>query len=324
MNKISILLVPFIFAVSGFTVFYLKLFQRQRFKTISLMSLVPHFILDDTCQPKAAEFDKENLTHDLSMCICSLINTSDYDARQKLIIKLHQASSFRCNFGVIRDSKCLETLLSLLDPTADTLPESQQNLNVLQVVINLACDHQSFPIIKDYLDNVLSIADKVEYSGQACAALQVLGNIALTPDGCELLRDKCGYLCNLLRTRDPYVLRNVLVVLVNLSCDSNCCKKLLSENREEFMLALEYSLSSNAPTPISLKMADLLKSLYWRIIQEREASPKSPNFPLYPQSIGYYLKDNYALISSWILPLMSSSEDWSEVGIHLQKLASSL
>lgn len=90
------------------------------------------------------------------------------------------------------------------------------------------------------------------------------------------------------------------------------------------MLALEYSLSSNAPTPISLKMADLLKSLYWRIIQEREASPKSPNFPLYPQSIGYYLKDNYALISSWILPLMSSSEDWSEVGIHLQKLASSL
>lgn len=230
MSRTFIFVASSVFAASAFTLFcFSRLFQRPHVKKVSFKPSVPRFTSGDTSLPKVIEFDKENLTLDFCTSICTLINISDYDTRQKLVISLHEASSFRRNFDVIRDSKCLKLLLSLLDSTSGTLTGRQQNLNILHVVMNLACDQQNFPIIKDHLDDILTIANAVEYSDQACVALQVLGNIALTPDGCKLLRNKCGYLCNMLKMRDPYVLRNLLIVFVNLSCDIDCCDEILTQ-----------------------------------------------------------------------------------------------
>ncbi|CAH8292649.1 unnamed protein product [Schistosoma turkestanicum] len=325
MIRISILLASSVFAVSAITLFcFSKLFQRPRIKKVSLVSSVPRSALTDTLLPKTVEFDKENLTFDFCACICRLINISDYDTNQKLITSLHEASSFRQNFDVIRDSKCLESILSLLDSTSGTLPGRQQNLNILQVVTNLACDQKSFPVIKDYLDDILLIADTMEYSDQTCSALQVLGNIALTPDGCELLRSKCGYLCKMLGIRDPYVLRNLLVVFVNLSCDTDCCDELLTQDAEEFISTVEYSLSPYAPKSVSTKMADLLYNLYYRLMKGQRASHKSSNFPFSSRSIASSLKDNYFCIKSWIIVLAYSLENSSEFKPHLQKVVSFL
>ncbi|CAH8554574.1 unnamed protein product [Schistosoma intercalatum] len=325
MNRTSIFVASSVFVASAFTLFcFSRLFQRPHVKKVSFKPSVPRFTLGDTSLPKVIEFDKGNLTLDFCTSICTLINISDYDTRQKLIISLHQASSFRRNFDVIRDSKCLELLLSLLDSTSGTLSGRQQNLNILHVVMNLACDQQNFPIIKDYLDDILLIANAVEYSDQACVALQVFGNIALTPDGCKLLRNKCGYLCNMLKMRDPYVLRNLLVVFVNLSCDIDCCGEILTQDHEEFMKTLEYSLSSSAPISVSLKMIVLLNNLYSRMIQKQETSRKSSDSSPSSKSIANSLKNNCTLVKSWIMFLISSSKDLGELEFHLQKLASSL
>ncbi|CAH8567267.1 unnamed protein product [Schistosoma curassoni] len=325
MNRTSIFVASSVFVASAFTLFcFSRLFQRPHVKKVSFKPSVPRFTLGDTSLPKVIEFDKGNLTLDFCTSICTLINISDYDTRQKLIISLHQASSFRRNFDVIRDSKCLELLLSLLDSTSGTLSGRQQNLNILHVVMNLVCDQQNFPIIKDYLDDILLIANTVEYSDQACVALQVLGNIALTPDGCKLLRNKCGYLCNMLKMGDPYVLRNLLVVFVNLSCDIDCCGEILTQDHEEFMKTLEYSLSSSAPISVSLKMIVLLNNLYSWMIQKQETSRNSSDSSPSSKSIANSLKNNCTLVKSWIMFLISSSKDPGELEFHLQKLASSL
>ncbi|CAH8858097.1 unnamed protein product [Trichobilharzia szidati] len=326
MNKSSILLVSSVFAVSACTLFYLSKLLRKPHVKKDLQKTAPHSTIGDTYLKKVNEFDKENLSLEFANCICSLVKVSDYDTRQQLIMYLHQASSFCQNFfqSVIRDSKCLETLLSLLDSSTSMAPACRQNLSILQVTTNLACDQRSLPVIMDYLDDIFSIADTKEYSDQACAALQVLANIALTPAGCNLLINDCGRLCKMLGMRDPYLLRNLLAVLVNLSCDVNGCDKLLAQNGEDFVRTLEYSLSSDVPLLISMKMTTFLNNLYSRIMKDQDKYWNKSESAIITKTIAISLKENHNLIQSWILCLLPLSEDSNEFNAHLQKLLSIL
>nr|CAH8852606.1 unnamed protein product [Trichobilharzia regenti] len=324
MNKSSVLLVSSVFAVSACTLFYLSKLLRKPHVKKDIQKTAPHSTIGDTYLKTVNEFDKENLSIEFANCICSMVKVSDYDTRQQLIMYLHQASSFCHNFSVIRDSKCLETLLSLLDSSTSMAPACRQNLSILQVTTNLACDQRSLPIIMDYLDDIFSIADTREYSDQACAALQVLANIALTPTGCNLLINDCGRLYKMLGVREPYLLRNLLAVLVNLSCDVNCCDKLLSQNGEDFVRILEYSLSLDVPLLISMKMTTFLNNLYSRIMKDQERYWNESESAVITKTVAISLKENRDLIQSWAQCLLPFSEDSNEFNAHLQKLLSFL
>ncbi|GAA52627.1 hypothetical protein CLF_108474 [Clonorchis sinensis] len=93
------------------------------------------------------------------------------------------------------------------------------------------------------MEMIFTLANAQEYSDESCAALQLLCNLALTPAGCLLLRNRICFFYRILETRDPYLLRQVLAVLVNLSCDLDSSQALLNSEVLRFFL-IDFSLGS--------------------------------------------------------------------------------
>ncbi|KAF6768959.1 hypothetical protein AHF37_12844, partial [Paragonimus kellicotti] len=191
------------------------------------------------------DFEKEKLTSDVAKSLNMLLASDDSEIRRVVLIMLQQASSFSSNYVVIRDSDCLYSMLALLDANDSSPVVKRQNLCILQTATNLVCDIPNLRVVERFLDTIFSIANTTEYSDQACAALQLLCNAALTPTGCRMLNAYIPSLYNMLQTKDPYMLRQVFSMLVNLSCDPESCGLLLrSEIPVHLKETLAYCLSS--------------------------------------------------------------------------------
>ncbi|VDP23570.1 unnamed protein product [Echinostoma caproni] len=122
------------------------------------------------------------------------------------------------------------------------------------------------------------MGNTTDYSDQACAALQLLCNVALTPKGCHLLDGKSKELLGMLATRDPYMLRQVLSVLLNLSCDSNSSTLLLhAEAPDGLMDTVVFALSPSVQPLVSVQAVTLLKNLY-NAMRVRGTSKQSQQF----------------------------------------------
>lgn len=77
------------------------------------------------------------------------------------------------------------------------------------------------------METIFKIGSTTDYSDQACAALQLLCNVALTAKGCRLLDCKSQRLLEMLATHDAYMLRQILSILINLSCDATSLELIL-------------------------------------------------------------------------------------------------
>ncbi|THD20155.1 hypothetical protein D915_009003 [Fasciola hepatica] len=216
-------------------------------------------------------FQKDNLEPKVAEAIETLLSCSDVTVRHGFLFMLHQASSFTRNYSVIRSSGCLEKMLSLLDTESVEPKIKRQNLIILQTVTNLACDESAL----DTLQTIFRIGSTTDYSDQACAALQLLCNIALTPRGCRLLDGKAQKLLELLATRDPYMLRQILSVLINLSCDTISLELLLQTVvPDDLMETFVFALSPSVQPLISVQAVTLMKNLY-NSVRDRDSSHRA-------------------------------------------------
>ncbi|TGZ60768.1 hypothetical protein CRM22_008365 [Opisthorchis felineus] len=212
------------------------------------------------------DFSRENLTLDSAKYLSFLINSSDHSARPGFLLFVQQASAFSSNFSAIRESGCLKTLLEYLSQDRHINANRRETLCILQTVANLACDQDNFPVIKDHMEMIFNIANAQEYSDESCAALQLLCNLALTPTGCLLLRNRICFFYRILETRDPYMLRQVLAVLVNLSCDIDSSQALLnSEVPSRLLHSLNFPLSPAVHPLLTLQTVTFLKNLYTKV-----------------------------------------------------------
>lgn len=266
-------------------------------------------------------FNQEKLTVELASCIHTFLLSSDFDLRQKLLALLHQASSFHGNFRVMRESRCLDTVFELLDSTTSSPSVQRQNLIILQIATNVACDQQCLRIIEKYLDEIVAIADTRTYSDDACVALQALGNVALTHAGCISLKRYFNRICMMLDTRDPYLLRNVLTILLNISCDEQCCNLLrFVEVPENFLNTISFAFSTLVPPVISSKMAAFLRNVYSVIA----VSPGPRSYDNGRKSLMTFLQDSRSQVKSYLLPVIASSEEQTELHSYAQSLCNVL
>ncbi|KAF8568160.1 hypothetical protein P879_07718 [Paragonimus westermani] len=209
------------------------------------------------------DFKKENLTSDVANSLNVLLASKDSEIRRGVLLMLQQASAFSSNFVVIRDSDCLGSMLALLDANDSSPVVKRQNLCILQTATNLVCDVLNLQVVERFLGTIFSIANTTEYSDQACAALQLLCNVALTPIGCRMLNAYIPALYNMLQTKDPHMLRQVFSMLVNLSCDHESCGLLLrSEIPSHLNETLVYCLSPAIQPLVTIQLVNFLKSVY--------------------------------------------------------------
>ncbi|KAF5402948.1 hypothetical protein PHET_03843 [Paragonimus heterotremus] len=209
------------------------------------------------------DFKKEKLTSDVARSLNMLLTSNDSEIKRDVLVMLQQASAFSSNFVVIRDSDCLDSMLALLDANDSSPIVKRQNLCILQTTTNLVCDILNLQVVQRFLDTIFSIANTMEYSDQACAALQLLCNAALTPTGCRMLNTYIPALYDMLQTKDPYMLRQVFSMLVNLSCDPES-RGLLLQSKIPLHLreTLAYCLSSAIQPLVTIQLVNFLKNVY--------------------------------------------------------------
>ncbi|CAL8097797.1 unnamed protein product [Calicophoron daubneyi] len=275
-------------------------------------------------------FAKEDLTMEVACGIVTALNSFDTPARQGPLLMLQQASTFSSNGPVFRDSGCLSLILGLLDSKDQASITTRQNLTILQTVTNLACDRANLPCIQEHLRTILEIANTQNYSDQACAALQLLCNVALTPDGCRILDNKIELLYGMLSTRDPYILRQVYSILVNLSCDAASSLLLLqSLAPPDLFDALSYSLSNAVQPLVSLQAVMFLKNSYTAmriqdaITDDMRISDLLPDRPSDAQTVADFLTKSRGELKLRLYVLLSETPT-SEVGEELTEQASLL
>ncbi|KAA0183959.1 hypothetical protein FBUS_09708 [Fasciolopsis buskii] len=219
-------------------------------------------------------FQKENLEPEVAGAIEEFLSSSDVSVRQGFLLMLHQASAFTLNHPVIRCSGCLDRMLNLLDADSMESKVQRQNLVILQTVTNLACDQSSLDILADHMETIFKIGSTTDYSDQACAALQLLCNVALTAKGCRLLDCKSQRLLEMLATHDAYMLRQILSILINLSCDATSLELILQAVVPNGLLeTFFFALSPSVQPLISLQAVNLMRNLYSSIYDRRNTRP---------------------------------------------------
>lgn len=255
METRSLLLISCTFALLPFWI-YLFYFRRKSTSTLETQRS------QDVHLKVLLNYQKECVTFEVAATLSKLLQFSDPDSKLTCLRMIQQASSFSSNFPVFRKSGCLESMLKLLNGNDDSPVVKKQNLCILQSITNFACDNECVTLLEQHLGDIFSIANCIAYSDQACAAIQLLCNIALTTDGCRLLDDRINTLCDMLQSRDPHMLRQIFSLLVNLSCDPVSCDLLLmSKASNNIMDTFSFCLSPEVPSIVTLQAVNFLRNL---------------------------------------------------------------
>uniref|UniRef100_A0A5K3G0Z1 Arm_2 domain-containing protein n=1 Tax=Mesocestoides corti TaxID=53468 RepID=A0A5K3G0Z1_MESCO len=167
--------------------------------------------------------------------LLSLIPTSSTTVSSKIMKTILQMSNFNTNLPLFRSPNILNSLSSLL--TFENSSDFSRSINVF--VLNLFANIFVDDAVREHLITQMKrfSAMKVflQHEEESIAFLRLLGNLSMLEDSCVSVREHAPELFGLIGSQSPAVRRQVLTVLLNLSCDAQCIDfLLLSKAPSEF------------------------------------------------------------------------------------------